>query len=193
LNEKLKAGAPVSRIPYPSTENLPHERHDFIFDPKRRYLLNITRMMLHIPEGLWLPHTLMGRSVVQSKTIDLRLREIVTLRVAFLEESEYELFHHRSSALGMGMTAEEVEALGGEDFSLFSEAERALIAFTTEVTRKVSPSDATLAAARSHFPDSLLFEVIVIIGVYMTTARMAAVGGVELDSTPTPSGGPVKK
>jgi alkylhydroperoxidase family enzyme len=183
----------VSRIPYPSTENLSQERHDYIFDPKRRYLLNITRMMLHLPDGVWLPHALTGRSIVQSNTIDLRLREIVTLRVAFLEQSEYELFHHRSSALGTGMTAVEIEALGGEDFSLFSEAERALIAFTTEVTRNISPSDATLAAARSHFPDSLLFEVIAIIGLYMTTARMAAVGGVELDAMPTPAGGPVKK
>jgi alkylhydroperoxidase family enzyme len=135
----------------------------------------------------------MGRAVVQSTTIDIRLREIVTLRVAFLEKSEYELFHHRSSALGMGMTADEIEALGGEDFSLFSEAEKALIAYTTEMTRNVSPSDATLAAARAHFTDSLLFEVIVIIGVYMTTARMAAMGGVELDTTATPAGGPVKK
>lgn len=183
----------MSRIPYPSTEDLSKDRHDFIFDPKRRYLLNITRMMLHIPDGLWLPHTLMGRAVVTSKTIDLRLREIVTLRVAFLENSEYELFHHRSSALGMGMTAEEVGALAGDDFSLFSDSERALIAYTTEVTRNVSPTDVTLAAARVHFPDSLLFEVIVIIGVYMVTARMAAVGGVELDKTATPAGGPVSK
>lgn len=183
----------MSRIPYPSTENLSKERHDFIFDPKRKYLLNVTKMMLHIPDGIWLPHSLMGRAVVRSKTISPRLREIVTLRVAFLEGSEYELFHHRSSALGMGMTAAEIESLGGDDFSLFADDERALIAFTTEVTCKVSPSDATLAGVRSHFPDSLLFEVVAIIGVYMITARMVAVGGVELDETATPAGGPVKE
>jgi hypothetical protein len=45
----------------------------------------------------------------------------------------------------------------------------------------VSPTDETLAAARACYPDSLLFEVIGLIGSYMMTARLAAVGGVEND------------
>jgi alkylhydroperoxidase family enzyme len=45
----------------------------------------------------------------------------------------------------------------------------------------------TLIAAREHFSDRLLFETVVIIGSYMMTARIAAVGGVELEDAPVTS------
>ena len=52
---------------------------------------------------------------------------------------------------------------------------------TTEVVRDVSPSEATLAATRALFSDALIFEMVAIIGVYMMTARVIAVGGCEID------------
>ena len=53
----------------------------------------------------------------------------------------------------------------------------------TEVVRDVSPSDETLARARAFFPTEHLFEMVVLCGGYMLTARMASLGGVELDET----------
>ncbi len=47
----------MSRIPYPSLDNLSPVKHERIFDPARKYLLNVTKMSLHVPDALWGPLT----------------------------------------------------------------------------------------------------------------------------------------
>jgi alkylhydroperoxidase family enzyme len=174
----------MSRIPYPSLDTLPKVKHDWIFDPTRKYLLNVTKMTLHIPEGVWQPHSQFARAMVTKTTLDKRHKEMVIVRVGWLEKSEYELHHHRSIAENIGVSPEQLAALQSEDVSIFTGQERALVDFVTEVVRNVSPSDAVLAAMREHFSDALMFEVIAVIGYYMMTARIVGVSGVELDEAP---------
>jgi alkylhydroperoxidase family enzyme len=174
----------MSRIPYPPLDTLPKIKHDWIFDPTRKYLLNVTKMTLHIPEGLWQHHAQFARAMITKTTLDKRHKEILICRVGWLEKSEYEMHHHRSIALNVGVTPEQLAALQSEDVSIFTGAERALVDFVTELVRNVSPSDATLAAMREHFSDGLMFEAIAIVGYYMMTARIIAVGGVDLDEAP---------
>lgn len=173
----------MSRIPYPSLDNLSQIKHDRIFDPSRKFVLNVSKMTLHIPDALWHPHMLLGRSI-QNGLLEKRLREMVIVRVGHLQKSEYELYHHRSLAANTGISAEHLAALESDDLSSLPENERALIDFVTEVVCDVSPSDATLAAARAAFPDALLFEAVVVIGYYMMTARVIGVSGVDLDASP---------
>ncbi len=171
----------MSRIPYPSMDDLSEVKRRRIFDPARKYILNVSKMALHMPDALWDAQAELGRRATYECEMDPRLREIVVVRIGWLQKSEYELFHHKTIALNAGVTEAELAALQSEDLSIFSPEERALIAYTSEVTMNVSPSDETLAAARACYPDSLLFEVIGLIGSYMMTARLAAVGGVEND------------
>jgi len=152
-----------------------------IFNPSRKYLLNVSKMALHMPDPLWDAQAELGRRATYEAEIDPRLREMVVVRVAWLQKSDYELFHHRTIALNAGVTPGELAAIEGGDLTLLSADEQALLAYVTEVTENVSPSDQTLAAARACYPDRLLFEVIALIGSYMMTARIAAVGGVEND------------
>ncbi len=171
----------MSRIPYPSMDDLSEVKRRRIFHPSRKYILNVSRMALHMPDALWDAQAELGRRTTYECEMLPRLREIVVVRIGWLQQSEYELFHHHAIALNAGVTEEEIAALQTDDLSIFSKEEQALIAYTSEVTMNVSPSDETLAAARACYPDSLLFEVIGLIGSYMMTARLAAVGGVEND------------
>lgn len=177
----------MSRIPYPPLDRLSPVKHARIFDPARKVVLNVSKMALHIPDPLWEAMADLGRATIYGTTMDARLREMVIVRVAHLQQSDYELFHHRAIAVNQGVTPAELAALEGGDLGLLAPDERALIDYVSEVVRDVSPCDATLAVARKHFPDSLLFEAIVIIGGYMMTARIAAVGGVEFDPQPVES------
>jgi alkylhydroperoxidase family enzyme len=174
----------MSRIPYPSLDGLSQIKHDWIHDPGRKYLLNVTKMTLHVPDGLWQPYSNLARATVQKTTLEKRYKEMVIVRVGYLQNSEYELFHHRSIAANVGVPAEHLKALESDDLSILPAKERALMDFATEVVRNVSPSDKTLAAAQAHFSDSLLFEAVVLIGNYMMTARIIALGGVDLDESP---------
>jgi len=156
-----------------------------VFDPTKN-LLNVSRMALHASDPLWATQAALGRATIDAD-LDPRLREMVVVRVAWLEGSDYELFHHRPLATRAGVTDEELAAITGGDLSVLPPAERALIDFTSEVVCDVSPGDATLNAMRVHHGVQFLFDIVVVIGSYMMTARLAAVGGVQIEDQPVQS------
>ena len=172
----------MSRIPYPELADLSEAKRAFVAAPGHR-LLNVIRMALHTPDGLWERQRDLSVATVTLASMDHRLREVLILRVAHLSNSDYELFHHLSIARNLGMSEEALKALETGDFAVLREEERVVAQFTTEVVRDVSPSDETLAATRALFSDPLIFEMVAIIGVYMMTARVIAVGGCEIDGT----------
>lgn len=171
----------MSRIPYPDPETVSAEKRA-VLDGAEGRVLNVSRMAMHAPDPLWLLQRRLGRAAIYDTTLDDRLREMLILRVAYLCRSDYELFHHLSIAENLGVTAEQRDAMRSGDFSGLTAQERALADFVTEVVRDVSPSDATLQAARAEFSLTHIFEMVVLIGSYMLTARVAAVGGVEPDA-----------
>ncbi len=170
----------MSRIPYPEFADLSEAKRTFVASPAHR-LLNVVRMALHTPDGLWERQSALSAATVTMSNMDQMLREVLILTVAHLSNSEYELFHHVSIAGNLGMNAATMDAIERGDYASLPEAERVVAQFTAEVVRDVSPSDETLAATRAMFSDPMIFEMVAIIGVYMMTARVAAVGGCEVD------------
>jgi len=173
----------MNRVPYPDPEALSAEKRAVLSGAEGR-VLNVSRMAMHAPDALWLAQRRLGRAAVYEAVLDARLREMLILRVAYLSGSEYELFHHLKIAETAGVTPEQSDAMRTGNFSALSDQDRALADFVTEVVRDVSPSDKTLQAARDAFGLPLVFEMVVLIGGYMLTARVAAVSGVELDEVP---------
>ena len=179
----LDHSTPASRLPYPSLDDLSPLKHARVFDSPHKILLNVSRMAMHASDGLWAAQAALGRATIDAE-IDKRLREMVILRVAHLQGSDYELFHHRELARSFGVTNAEIDAILSDDLDALVPAERALIVFADGVVRDVSPTEDALAAMREHHSDQFLFDVVVIIGSYMLTARLAAVGGVAIEDTP---------
>jgi alkylhydroperoxidase family enzyme len=172
----------MSRIPYPDPASLSEAKREFLAAPSHR-ILNVVRMALHTPDGLWERQRDLSVASVLMSGMDPKLREILILTVAHLSRSAYELHHHLSIARNLGIGEAALQALERGDYAALGEKERAVARFTAEVVQDVSPSDQTLAAARALFSDAMIFEMIAIIGVYMMTARVAAVGGCEPDET----------
>lgn len=172
----------ASRIPYPSLDDLTPLKHARVTDPTR-HMLNVAHMALHASEGLWFAQAALGRATIDA-AFDPRLRELAILRVGWLQGSEYELFHHRAIATNVGVSAGWQAAVTGGDLAILPPAERALIDFVTAVVRDVSPDDATLAEMRQYHDDRFVFDMAILIGSYMLTARIAAIGGVQVEDRP---------
>lgn len=173
----------MSRIPYPTREQLSEAQRAYLDQPDRR-MLNIARMAMHTPEAMWKAQLDMATAAVFQTSIAPRLKEVLILRHAFLAKCEYEQFHHRSLARSMNIPDAVVDALESGDFAALAEDERVVAQFTTEVVRDVKPSDETVAAARAIFSDAQIFEMIGLIGIYMITARIIGVSGVAIDEVP---------
>ncbi len=107
--------------------------------------------------------------------------------MAHLSNCAYELHHHLSISTTLGFTAQEQDDLKTGVYDRLTREERAVAQFTDEVVRDIRASDDTLAEARTLFGDAQVVEMIILIGSYMSTARMAQTAGLELDAAPVKS------
>ena len=107
-------------------------------------------------------------------TLDGRLREIVIIRIGHLADSQYVLRQHVPSlALAEGLTLEECDALADWRTSkLFSESERAVLAYADTMTRDIEVPDAVFAEVKTHFNNRQIVELTVLIGSYNMNARV---------------------
>jgi len=151
---------------------------------RRGGLLNVYKTLLNSPPlaATWLEHL----NAVRWKTqLEGRLRELVVIRIAILNRTDYVLNQHVPHlALADGVTIEECEAL--KDWrasSFFDERERAVLAYADAMTREVSVSDAVYADVRRHFDDQRIVELTVLIASYNMHNRVMRALEVDLEGT----------
>src|SRR5262249_46982332 len=135
--------------------------------------INVYKMLLHSPPvaAVWLDLINTMRWDVE---LDGRVREIVIIRVGYLNHCDYVVNQHVPlHSAREGMTQEECDALAdwaASDF--FSKRERAALAFTDASTRDVVVSDAVFETLRSHFSERAIVELTVLVGTYNMHTRM---------------------
>lgn len=170
----------MARIPLPTRESLPDDGLRARWDrlAARGPVLNVMRLFLVNPEI-----QLNARQVWQASGLPPRVREIVILRCAYVQQSTYEWHQHVRIATDAGLTAEEINAVRTwQDASQFSASERALLAYVDELALLPRPSDAVFAAvARERSPAEVL-GVTMLITLYFQLARVMAALDLETET-----------
>ncbi len=150
---------------------------------RRGKLINIYRMLLNAPvlAESWFNHS---NAIRWRTTLDGRLREIIIIRMGHLTGSQYVLRQHVPAlALADGLTLAECDALADWRAStLFSEKERAVLAYADTMTRDIKVPDDVFAAVKRHFDDRQIVELTVLIATYNMNARVLT--ALELDLEP---------
>lgn len=151
---------------------------------RRGRLLNIYRMMLHSPPiaNAWLDFN----SAMRFQTeIDGQSRELAVMRIAILNGVDYILrAHAHTYALQEGFTPAQVDALADWGSSaLFSEKQRALLAYVDAMTRDIEVPDAVFAEVRKHYSERQTVEVTMLIGTYNMHTRVLK--ALKIDPEPT--------
>jgi AhpD family alkylhydroperoxidase len=149
---------------------------------RRGGLLNVYKTLLNSPPlaATWLEHL----NAVRWKTqLDGRLRELVIIRIAILNRTEYVLNQHVPHlAAADGVSEEECAALNDWQASrLFDARERAALAYTDAMTRDVTVPEAIATALRPYFDDRQLVELTVLIGTYNMHNRVMRALDVDLE------------
>jgi 4-carboxymuconolactone decarboxylase len=169
----------MTRLPLPSIEEQPEPIREFI---TRRGGLNVLRLLANAPNvfGGWGE---MVDEIFASPTFSPRLREIVILRVAHLQDSPYELSQHRTLAKTAGLSEQEIEAAAGDlDDVGFSPTERTALAVVTELCTTHHLSDDSFAAAQAVFGDEALTELLMVISCYYGLALVLNAADVDIDT-----------
>ena len=150
---------------------------------RRGNVINVYRTLLHSPPlaESWFEHI---NRVRWETGIDGRLREIVIIRLAHLVASAYVLRQHVPKlAAAEGMSVEECDALRDWQASdLFSDRERAALAYVDAMTRDIVVPDETFDPLRAHFDHRQLVELTLMIGAYISHARVLQALEVDLET-----------
>jgi alkylhydroperoxidase family enzyme len=105
------------------------------------------------------------------------------LQTARIIDAEYEWLQHVPIALEAGATAGALEAIvrGELSSTVFDDAQRAVLQFTTELVHVPRPIDATFEALREHLSDRQIVELILAVGAYTLLGRLITALDVDLD------------
>lgn len=134
-------------------------------------LPNLYRMLLNSPPVAagWLH---LFTALRQQSRLAGRHRELATLRVAVINGAQYEYRAHIPFALKEGVTQAQIDALGNwRDAGCYSDAERAVLAYTDAMTRQVHVADGVFDALRPHFSPRELVELTATIAGYNLVSR----------------------
>lgn len=175
----------MPRIPFPDVAKASDEVREAL--GRLPADVKIFRMLSHA-ETLLKPTMRLGGAMLGKMKLDPLLRELALLHSVKIVGGEYEWVQHVPVTLQLGGTDAQITALEKGDITAacFSAKEKAVLAFTDEVVRKVKASDAALAELRRHVGDREVVELIMMSGYYTTLARLTETLGVELDE---PTGG----
>lgn len=178
----MRSGLPLAmaRIPYVTPDIASPPVRDLL--ERLPVPLNIFKIMAHAQSNFraWIR---LGGSILGDQLLDARLRELAILRVAQITPARYEWVQHVPIALATGATAEQIDALDRGDTGgpCFSDEERLVLDFTTEVLRDVRASDATFMAMTRRFSPQEIVELLLAIGFYMTMARVMETTDIDLE------------
>jgi len=169
----------MPRIPYP--------RPDQIDDEARRWLegvppFNVMRMLSYSAPALT-GILSFGQGTIYSTQIDPVLREVAIVRVGHLSRCAYELDAHNRWIAKLGFNAEKIKALEADiRHPAFTDAERAVLAFTDDIVNNVRASDTTLSELRRHLPDRQVIELILTVGCYRMVCMLLETTGVDIET-----------
>jgi 4-carboxymuconolactone decarboxylase len=147
---------------------------------RRGTLINVYKLLLHSPPlaESWLNLI----STARYKTeLDGRLREIVIIRVGYLNHTDYVVKQHVPVlSEPEGLTQAESDALADWQNSKFFDArERAALALTDAMTRNIDVPDAVFEALRPHFNERQIVEMTVLVGTYNMHTRVFMALGID--------------
>ncbi len=161
----------MARIPYADcTSDAVRPLADRIA-AERGSVLHLYQMLLHSPpfaEG-WLKYL---TAVRHQSSLSGALRELIIMRVALLNNAPYEADQHAPIALREGITQAQLDALAAwHDSALFSDEQRAVLAYTDAMTRQVQVPDAVFAAVAALYPAQQVVEITATVAAYNMVSR----------------------
>ncbi len=169
----------MSRLPLVRVE----EMDDAQRAQYERFPSNLTRALLLTEQRLAgaLPNV---ANALRTSGLDPKLREGVILRVAALSASPYERMQHLEQAEKAGWSAAQIVAIETGDVVGLPEDFAFVVPFVDECVATPRVSDAAFEAVRGRLSNRDIATLILLIGHYMTVARLVATLDVELDPSP---------
>ena len=134
-------------------------------------LLNLYHILLHSPpvaDG-WRSFL---TAIRQQCKLAGRYRELAILRVAVINRADYEFNAHVPFAQKEGVTSAQIQAMKNDlTPEGFTDADRAVLAYTDAMTRQVDVPEDVFNAVKRSFPEREIVELTATIAAYNLVSR----------------------
>jgi len=125
--------------------------------------------------------------VAKGITVSTRVRELLILRVAWLQRSEYEYVQHIRQGRLAGLTDAEIERVQyGADAPGWHPLDADIVRAVDEMQKLARIQDATWARLAAHFDERQLMDLVYIVGCYGVMSMFCNTFGVELEPGQAP-------
>ena len=169
----------MARLPYPDLTTPEAAPVAERIASERGKVINLYKMLLHSPvvaDG-WRAFL---TAIRQKASLSDRHRELAILRVAVINRAPYEFAAHIPFAKNSGFTDAEIKETEHDKMpASVTDADRAVLALTDEMTRNVQVLDATYAEAKKHFNDREMVELTATIAAYNLVSRFLEANQVD--------------
>ncbi len=185
----------------PRISNLPREewtdaaRDVFAFwgEPNAREegsRTNMTMVLANHPP-LAIAYNTFGKHLLLTSTIDVRPRELVVLRTAWLQKCEYEWHYHVGYALKAGLTMDEIAAIRDGWASPVwdgKDEDRAILRAVDELVETSRIGDETWEMLSRFYSRQQLMDLVFTIGNYVMLGWAVATFGIPVEPGVDPIG-----
>jgi 4-carboxymuconolactone decarboxylase len=142
---------------------------------------NVLSTLMHHP-ALAGPYLVYNNVLLQAPTLEPRQRELLILRVALRTRARYEWAQHVRIASGLGITADEIEAIAaGARAEVWTALEAALLSAVDELIDDYRVADGTWDRLAEDLDEQQLVELVFVVGTYTGLAMAFNSFGLQLD------------
>jgi 4-carboxymuconolactone decarboxylase len=143
-------------------------------------IINIFKVLAHHPKLLkrWTPF---AGHVLSKQTLPFRDRELLILRIGWLNQAEYEFAQHEVIARKGGLTDADIDNIRKGPAGAWNEHEKALIQAADDLYENSVVSDATWATLSRTYSTEQMVDVVFTIGQYNMVSWALNTLGVPLD------------
>lgn len=142
---------------------------------------NIHRVLAHNPATLssWIPF---GSHILRGNLMDVRLRELVVLRVGWNARSSYEWGQHAGLSRRLGIPeADILRVTQGPEAEGWTALERALLSGVDQMMEHQAIDDATYAQIAAHYGPAELIDYVMLVAEFILVALVLNVFQVARD------------
>ncbi|MDP6101241.1 MAG: carboxymuconolactone decarboxylase family protein [Dehalococcoidia bacterium] len=180
----------MARIPYVEKDVAAQEIAELFekMEANGAPVANIWKILAHVPPTLL--HVIrMGNGILTKTRLDPKLREMAILLTAEILDCEYERRAHAMFGRELGMTDEQMKSINNfEGSGAFSDAETAVLRFSSEVAKGGRVKEETFSALAGHMGQDLMVELAQTVGFYGMLGRILLAFEVDLsEEVPTSS------
>ncbi len=182
----------MTRVRMLQNEEAPLESRELLekIEKNGAEVLNLYRTIAHSPSTLS-SFLKLGNVLLDQTELSPKFRELAILRIAILMGSEYEWEQHVPIALEVGINQEQIDDIHEwPESDNFDKAEKAVLAYTDQVTLNIKASDRVFRSIRKHLSERSIVELTITIGYWGMIARVLGPLEVDVDKQ---SAGSIKK